>query len=322
MAEERISQGITTEKELELNLSTESHKPWITAIGKALSSAVRIDILNLIKVHPLSLQEISRRLGIPLSSTALHISCLEDAHLVSTESQPGIHGSMRVCMCDFISFHLEAYDTDISAAENTLVYQMPLGNYTDFQVEPSCGLAGMNGVIDTFDDPRSFYSTDRQQAQLIWFSRGYIEYRFPNKINPLWNIQEMIFSMELCSEAPGYNAQWPSDITFSVNGTEIGTYTCPGDLGARRGRLTPNVWPIGLTQYGFMTGVSLRKDGCYINEIKVNDENILETVRLSGKPYISLRIGVRPDAINQGGINLFGEKYGDFPQGINMRIVY
>ena len=58
MAEERISQGITTEKELELNLSTESHKPWITAIGKALSSAVRIDILNLIKVHPLSLQEI------------------------------------------------------------------------------------------------------------------------------------------------------------------------------------------------------------------------------------------------------------------------
>ena len=43
MAEERISQGITTEKELELNLSTESHKPWITAIGKALSSAVRID---------------------------------------------------------------------------------------------------------------------------------------------------------------------------------------------------------------------------------------------------------------------------------------
>ena len=83
MAEERISQGITTEKELELNLSTESHKPWITAIGKALSSAVRIDILNLIKVHPLSLQEISRRLGIPLSSTALHIRCLEDAHLVS-----------------------------------------------------------------------------------------------------------------------------------------------------------------------------------------------------------------------------------------------
>lgn len=124
----------------------------------------------------------------------------------------------------------------ISAAENTLVYQMPLGNYTDFQVEPSCGLAvGMNGVIDTFDDPRSFYSTDRQQAQLIWFSRGYIEYRFPNKINPLEHPGDELFH-GTCSEAPGYNAQWPSDITFSVNGTEIGTYTCPGDLGARRGK--------------------------------------------------------------------------------------
>ena len=219
-------------------------------------------------------------------------------------------------------FHLEAYDTDISAAENTLVYQMPLGNYTDFQVEPSCGLAGMNGVIDTFDDPRSFYSTDRQQAQLIWFSRGYIEYRFPNKINPLWNIREMNFPWNSVRKHLDIMPSGRRILLFLVNGTEIGTYTCPGDLGARRGRLTPNVWPIGLTQYGFMTGVSLRKDGCYINEIRVTDENILETVRLSGKPYISLRIGVRPDAVNQGGINLFGEKYGDFPQGINMRIVY
>ena len=322
MSEEKINQRITTEKELELNLSTESHKPWITAIGKALSSPVRIDILNLIKVHPLSLQEISRRLGIPLSSTAMHISCLEKAHLVSTESQPGIHGSMRICMCDFISFHLEAYDTDINATENTLVYEMPIGNYADFQVEPSCGLAGMDGVIDTFDDPRSFYYPDRHKAQLIWFCQGYIEYRFPNKINPLWNIRELSFFMEICSEAPGYNAQWPSDITISVNEKTVGIYTCPGDMGARRGRLTPNVWPMGLTQYGFMTSVSLREDGCYINEIKVNNENILEMIRLSGKPYISLKLAVRPDAGNKGGLNLFGEKYGDFPQGINMRIVY
>ena len=54
MSEEKINQRITTEKELELNLSTESHKPWITAIGKALSSPVRIDILNLIKIEPLT----------------------------------------------------------------------------------------------------------------------------------------------------------------------------------------------------------------------------------------------------------------------------
>ena len=45
-------------------------------------------------------------------------------------------------------------------------------------------------------------------------------------------------------------------------------------------------------------------------------------IRLSGKPYISLKLAVRPDAGNKGGLNLFGEKYGDFPQGINMRIVY
>ena len=69
------------EKKLELNLAVSGHKEHIVAIGKALSSPVRIDIMNLIKTKPLSLQEISRLLQIPLSSTAMHIRCLEDAGL-------------------------------------------------------------------------------------------------------------------------------------------------------------------------------------------------------------------------------------------------
>ena len=72
------------EKNIELNLSVAGHRELIAAAGKALSSTVRIDILNLIKTKPLSLQEISRILKIPLSSTAMHIRCLEDARLIIT----------------------------------------------------------------------------------------------------------------------------------------------------------------------------------------------------------------------------------------------
>lgn len=322
MSSTKITPKVIGDKNLEFNLATASHKPYITAIGKALSSPVRIDILNLIKVKPLSLQEISRLLDLPLSSTAMHIRCLEEAHLITTENQPGIRGSMRVCMCGFLTFHLEAYDTDNDARDNTQLFNMPVGNYSAFDVQPTCGLAGENGIIDAYDTPISFYSPERLLAQLIWFNKGFLEYRFPNKINRLLTMQELSFSLELCSEAPGYCENWPSDITFLINGHEIGTYTCPGDFGVRRGKLTPDTWPLGRTQYGLLTTISLRHDGSYINEEPVNPLTTLDNVDLFEHLYISFEIKIKDDARNIGGINIFGEKYGDYPQGICMRIVY
>lgn len=311
-----------TEKNIFLNLATAEHRAAILALGKALSSPVRIDILNLVKLKPLSLQEISRILNLPLSSASMHVRCLEEARLLSVRSQPGRHGSMRVCTCGFVSAHLDAYDTRIDAQDHTLRFDMPVGNYSDFQVVPTCGLAGMEGIIDSFDDPASFYSPERQKAQLIWFRHGFLEYRFPNRINPLLALRELSFSLELCSEAPGYDESWPSDITFFINGREIGTYTVQGDFGTRRGQLTPDVWPMGRTQYGLMLFVSLRPDGGYINKKRVNPDVTLDTVDLHAEPYISFRIQVREDAQNCGGINIFGEKYGDYPQGITLRITH
>lgn len=313
---------IIGEKNLELNLAAASHKEHLVAIGKALSSPVRIDIMNLIKTKPLSLQEIARLLQIPLSSTAMHIRCLEDAGLIITENQPGIRGSMRVCMCHILSFHLEAYDTEIDAADHSYLYEMPVGSYYNFDVSPTCGLAGMEGIIDCFDNPVSFYSAERQNAQLIWFNQGFLEYRFPNKINRLLTLQELSFSLELCSEAPGYSEDWPSDITFYINDQEVGTYTCPGDFGVRRGKCTPDIRPMGRTQYGLLTSISLRQDGGYINESPVNPAVSLSTVGLDEHPFISFKVCIKSDAVNIGGVNIFGEKYGDHPQGICMRAVY
>lgn len=313
---------IIGERDIELHLSNPDHYEQIALIGKALSSPVRLQILNLLKNTALSLQEIAGILNIPVSSTALHIKLLEEARLIVTETQPGLHGSMRVCISSIQSFHLETFDANTDLADNTISMDMPVGNYYQFEIEPTCGLADENGVLDAYDNVRSFYSPLHTKAQLLWFQQGYIEYRFPNLANPLLKLHEIAFRMELCSEAPGFLENWPSDITVSINGHEITTYCSPGDFGTRRGRLTPPAWPNGRTQYGILKTFSVQENGGYLDGRLVNTRVTLDALNLHANPYISLRIEIKKDAQHIGGINLFGEKYGDYPQGVVMELVY
>ena len=249
---------IIGERDIELHLSNPEHHTRIAQIGKALSSPIRLNILNILKNTALSLQEIAAILDIPVSSTALHIKILEEAKLIVTETQPGIHGSMRVCISSMQSFHLETFDADADLADNTVSLDMPIGNYFQFDVEPTCGLADETGILDGYDNVRSFYSPAHTKAQLLWFQQGFIEYRFPNLVNPLLKLHELSFCMELCSEAPGFLENWPSDITVSVNNLPVATYCSPGDFGARRGKLTPPAWPNGNTQHGILKTFSVR----------------------------------------------------------------
>lgn len=319
---EKRTVRIIGERNLYLHLSNPEHQKKITKIGKALSSPVRLKILDMLKNTSRSLQEISTLLNIPLSSTALHIKTLEEAQLVVTESQPGIHGAMRVCICSIQSLHLDTFDADTDSENKTMSIQMPIGNFTDCQVNPTCGLADEHGMIDVCDTNITFYSPKRTNAQLIWFCSGYIEYRFPNLYNPLIPLKELSFCMEMCSEAPGFLENWPSDITISINGLEIGVYHCPGDFGARRGKLTPPIWPNGNTQYGMLKTFAVRNNGTYIDGHLIKQTVTLEDLNIEKNPYITLRIEVKEDANHVGGVNLFGEKYGDYPQGIIMNLTY
>ena len=322
MSNKKKNIKIIGERDFSLHLSNPDHHDSIAAIGKALSSKIRIKILDLLKNNVMSLQEISDILDIPYSSTALHIKTLEDAKLIVSESQPGIHGLMRVCTCSMQSLSIQTFDPGLDTVDNTISMDMPIGNYYQCEVQPTCGLADEDGIIDAYDNVKSFYSPFRSKAQLIWFHNGYIEYRFPNISNPLLTLSEISFSMEICSEAPGYLETWPSDITVSINDVELPTYRSPGDFGARRGKLTPISWPNGRSQYGMLKIFSVRDTGSYLDSSLVDRTINLEQLRISDKPYISLKIEIKEDARHIGGINLFGEKYGDYPQGIVMNLIY
>jgi predicted transcriptional regulator len=198
---------------------------------------------------------------------------------------------------------------------------MPIGGYTSVNVQPTCGLASPTSLIGFLDDPLSFYEPERIQAGLVWFRSGYLEYMFPYRLPKSASLLSLQVAMEICSEAPLHNNDWPSDITLWINGKEIGTWTCSADFGAQRGVLTPTWWDTNDTQYGLLKRWLVNLDGSYIDGYKLNSLTIND-LGVDQQPTIAVRIGVKSDATHVGGINLFGRGFGNYPQDLILRLEY
>lgn len=292
----------------------------LVLLGKALSVETRLDILRLLCGQERNINEIAEALSIPPSSAASHIRVLEAAGLIKTTLQPGIRGSMKLCSKVVDRAELELV-TEYDMRECAEVIQMPIGNFVDYYVEPTCGLVGEKGPIGEEDEPRCFYHPERSNAKLLWLGRGYVEYRFPNHLLKKVHEVRAELSFEVCSEDHEYNLEWPSDITVWMNGKDAGTFCCPSDFGGRRGKLNPEWWPDKNTQYGVLKTWSFTEEGTFLDGKRVSDYTLAE-YGLSGTEYISVRIGIKEDAEHPGGLNLFGNCFGDYPQDIKLTLFY
>ena len=63
----------------------------VAAIGKALSSEIRIQILEALEEQEHNVNELAELLELPASSTAMHVRVLEEAGLIETELRAAAH---------------------------------------------------------------------------------------------------------------------------------------------------------------------------------------------------------------------------------------
>jgi predicted transcriptional regulator len=302
---------------IKMNLDDVEH---LATVSKALSSETRIEILRQLRHKDLNVNEIAELLDIPASSSAAHVKVLEEAGMIKTSLQPGIRGSMKLCHIVLDHIYVEM-NTAKNLEQEEEVIKMPIGSYVDYRIEPTCGMASIKGPIGTEDDPRCFYLPERMEAQLIWLGNGYIEYRFPNNSMSGKKVQRLEISMELCSEDHEFNLDYPSEITLWVNDLEAGTWNCQSDYGGRRGKLNPDWWPDKNTQYGMLKTWCITEQCCMLDDERTHTRGLSEFA-LTEKDFISVKIGIKPEATSKGGINLFGESFGDFSQNIVMKIVF
>jgi predicted transcriptional regulator len=288
---------------------------------KGLASGIRISILKTLHANGrLNVNDISRELGLPQSTVATNVQVLEEAGLITTETVKAKKGHQKICSARFDEI-IVRFEADKPQRDANLVeVAMPLGLFTSLEVSAPCGLCSTDGVIGLLDVPDSFLDPDRVKAALVWFGRGNVEYKFPNNAKLLNSAVDSVeFSMELSSEVPGTNLNWPSDITLWVNDTAVGTWTSPGDYGDQRGVYTPNWWKLEGSQYGKLKSWRVSKQGTFIDGVRISNVTT-DALDLAKHHSIRMRIGIDDKAVHPGGVNIFGKGFGNYDQDIIMRL--
>ena len=287
---------------------------------KALGSDIRVEIIKiLLNENAMNMNELASRLNITNGALTSHIKKLEECGVVTVSSEASGHGNQKVCSVHLDKILIELQDKPEN--ENIYTTDIKVGLFADYNVFPTCGLATSNRLIGEVDDTRYFAHPDRYEADILWFTKGYVEYAIPNFVPANQRIDEICISMELSSEAPGVNNVWPSDIYFYLNETLLGTWTSPGDFGDVKGIFTPDWWFPNWNQYGLLKMLVINHKGTFIDGLQISDVTI-DQFRITSKSPLKFKLEVPENAEHVGGLTIFGRGFGNYNQDINVKMAY
>lgn len=281
---------------------------------EALASDVRIKVIKRLAKGEANIKELAECLHLSSAIMSSHVRKLEQAGIIMTRTSKK-YGKV----CTLLQYdYLVELPKEKSLNHKSYEIQIPVGHYTKAHVEPTCGLANAEKIIGIFDDPRCFFDVERVSAKLLWFTQGFVEYTVSNYMRENHELESIEIEAELSSEAPHINDNWPSDITVSLNGREVCTWTSPGDFGNKRGKYTPTWWISN--QYGILKLFSISSTGVYLDGEKKSDRT-LDDFDL-GRDQWTIRFEVSPDHSNVGGLTIYGNEFGNYKQDILIRTNY
>lgn len=299
-------------------MKIKANEEWLL-VYEALASKVRLRIIEILAQGPRNIKELAESLDLSSAIMTMHVRKLEDAGIITSKRVKSNGGIQKLCSLAIDHLDIE-FPKSLDEERKYHEIVVPVGHYTDFNILPTCGLATRENVIGYFDDPRYFLDVERVNAKILWFMKGYIEYRIPNYLLSNERLEELEISMELGSEAPGYNNDWPSKINFYVNGEYLGQWTSPGDFGDKRGRYTPSWWSSDINQYGLLKILKVNKQGSWMDGVKISDISLNE-LNIQHDNLV-FKIEVSEEEINAGGLTLYGAGFGNYDQDIVVKLYY
>lgn len=284
-------------------------------VYKALANSVRLHIIRLLCDHPYSVKELAEQLDLSQPLTLRHVNQLQKAGIISFSKE----GKSKISHISVDEVKM-ALPHPVNSALNSQRIDIPVGLYNNFEVSPTCGLASLNDFIGHVDEPKYFLDSQRMNARILWFTKGFVEYQIGNYLSPSDHVEMITLSAEMGSEIPLSNNDWPSDITFTLNDHLLGTWTSPGDFADTRGKYTPLWTPAQFNQYGTMITVLISNKGTWIGGKMVSGTTIADLTPLPSR--LKLRISVEADAEHVGGCTIFGKGFGNSNQDMYLTMYY
>jgi predicted transcriptional regulator len=207
---------------------------------------------------------------------------------------------------------------------------LDVGEYTSHNLAGwYSGLMTSEGnVIGWFDYLPAFDDPKHVEADFLWFSTGSMGWDFPIELPPADAIVESVsFTVEVSSEYPGGRTDWPSPVTFSLAGVEVGKWTIPGDpncysyvpweCGRQENHL--GAWD---SQYGWLVTVTVDHEGTWLGyRFRTGDQEatLLSDVTLDDLKLASpFPVGIRLES--ERGINIYGDTWGDYDEDLTVAI--
>ncbi|MGG6312367.1 ArsR/SmtB family transcription factor [Paenibacillus macerans] len=288
-------------------------------VYEALASEVRLKIIEKLFEKERHVKELAAELFLSNAVVSGHIRKLEEVGIVGSRMKRINGGTYKVCFVklEFLQIKLSPDDpASLSFHELSL----PIGHYTDYEVWPTCGIATTEKLIGQYDNPACFIEPERVNAGILWTAKGWVEYKIPNYLHKDQQLHEIEISLEIGSEAPRVNENWPSNIRFYLNGKPLGLWRSPGDFGKTRGRLTPDWWHSDVNQYGLLKVLRIKETGTYIDGQRISDISLcdIETNAMNW----TFRISAEDSGRGRGGLTLYGKGFGNYNQDIVVRSFY
>ncbi|MTV81669.1 ArsR/SmtB family transcription factor [Secundilactobacillus folii] len=284
-------------------------------VYKALASPVRLRIIELLGRQSYSVKELADLLNLSQPITLKHVNLLQKAGVIRFK-RVGKNKISYLCITEVVLKLPDAENNSMLSKQTDI----PVGSFVDYSVEPTCGLATSMGFIGKTDDPQYFLDPARMSAKILWFSKGFVEYDVGNFLKPKDKVKMLTLSGEFGSEVPLSNNDYPSDITFSLNGHRLVTWTSPGDFADTRGKYTPNWTPAEFNQYGTQLTILVSNEGTWIGGNRVSNLTINELLPLPRR--MKLRISVEENAEHVGGCTIFGKHFGNVDREMALTYYY
>lgn len=285
---------------------------------ECFSSPTRINIINLLNERPYNIKELAQALNISSGIVTRHVTKLGEAGIVKFENISGKRGTQKICSLaiDEVTLKFKYKNTD----QNQYRVDIPIGQYFSYKVAPTCGLSTHLYLIGEVDEPKYFADPQHIKANHLWFADGYIDYRIPNYLKKETQLQTIAIAFEIGSEAPRFDDDWSSEISFYLNNIFIGSWSSPGDYGKHRGTYTPSWW--AGSQYGLLKKIVVNETGTYIDNDRMSNVTSKDLAILNDDE-INFRVSsLKTVSDKAGGVNLFGKNFGNYNQDIEVFITY